>query len=106
MEQPLDLSVKHCLWCLKPIQGTSSRKYCSDKCRQSAYRFRKKGSPAPVYGVGGTSGMSGEDAAVYIAELKTTLARMAALKGRGDALGDACASAAAVLKDDLEEMGL
>lgn len=88
------------------MEGAPNRKYCSDKCRQSAYRFRKKGSPEPVYGVGGTEGMSGEDAATYITELKTTLARMAALRGRGDSLGDACASAAAVLKDDLKRMGL
>lgn len=106
MKQPIDLSVKRCLWCLKPMQGPPSRKYCSDKCRQSAYRFRKKGSPQPLYGVGGTAGMSGEDAAMYVTELKAVLARMAALKGRGDALGDACASAAAVLKDALGEMGL
>lgn len=106
MAEALDTSVKRCLWCLKPIAGGANRKYCSDKCRQSAYRWRKKGSPTPVYGNGSLPGMSGEDAAMYLTELKSVLARMSALKGRGDPIGDACASAAALIEDDLMEMGL
>lgn len=100
------LSQKRCLWCLKPIENGTSRKYCSDKCRQSAYRWRKKGSPEPVYGHAALYGMSGEDAAQYLVELKASLARMAALKGRGDAMGDACASLAAEMGDILKEYGL
>lgn len=106
MADRFDISTKRCLWCLKPMDGTSKKRYCSDKCRQSAYRWRKKGSPAPVFGDGSLRGMSGEDAAEYLTELKAVLCRMAALKGRGDAIGDACSSLAAAVSDQLREMGL
>lgn len=100
------LSSKRCLWCLKPIDTASRRKYCSDKCKMAAYRWRQKGSPAPVFGQATACGMTGEDAARYLVELKGVVARMAALRGRGDALGDACASAAVAIEDELEELGL
>lgn len=105
-ENIADLSVKRCLWCLKPIENRPNRKYCSQKCRKAAYRWRLKGSPAPVFGQATPSGMTGEDAARYLVELKGVVARMAALRGRGDAMGDACAAAATVIEDELKELGL
>lgn len=105
MADSLGFGGRRCLWCLKPLTD-GRRKYCSNKCRQAAYRWRQKGSPEPVYGEARSGYMSAEYAAQNLVELKASLARMAALKGRGDPFGDACASAARVLEDDLREMGL
>lgn len=32
----------HCLSCSSPLLPGSRRRYCSDLCRQAAWRFRKK----------------------------------------------------------------
>lgn len=91
---------------MQPLPVGSRKKYCSGKCRQSAYRWRQAGAHEPVYGNGELRSVSAEDAAAYLAEIKAAAARMAALRGRGDAFGDACAAIGKIVEDDLRELGL
>lgn len=83
-----------------------NRKYCCDKCRLQAYYWNHKRKSENEYGPVTPSGMSGEDAAQYLVQIKSIVARMGALRGRGDEFGDRCASAAVMIEDDLKEMGL